>query len=50
MSYPGITYASDLLEGDSEMRKALGGLDSYDGDSMQNGRARMYFASRPLTY
>jgi len=31
---------SNLLDGDSEMQRALGGMDSYEGDSVPNGRPR----------
>ncbi|KZT67201.1 hypothetical protein DAEQUDRAFT_408299 [Daedalea quercina L-15889] len=46
---------SNLLDGDSEMRKALGGLDSYEGDSLANGHAPPFppshskFTSPPST-
>ncbi|KAH9830856.1 uncharacterized protein C8Q71DRAFT_325252 [Rhodofomes roseus] len=41
-----LSGQSNLLDGDSEMRHALGGFDSYEGDSLANGHAPPFPPSR----
>ncbi|KAI0940568.1 hypothetical protein AcW1_003729 [Taiwanofungus camphoratus] len=41
---------SNLLDGDSEMQKALGGMDSYEGESLSNGRSLSFPPARPTEH